>query len=63
MQPFPHPNDASVRKLIAIGTQVAEIFMFESVDTQTHRHTDTDTQTDGQTPARLVYYKPPAQVS
>ena len=45
MQPFPHPNDASVK--ILFGPLVAEIFEFKNVHRQTHR----------QTTARPVYYK------
>ena len=41
MQSVPHPNDASDEILIIIGQLVSEIFMFESVDTQT------DTRTQG----------------
>ena len=32
MLPFPHPNDATDKKLIKIGQLASEIFKFESVD-------------------------------
>ena len=44
MQPFSHPNDVSDEiNLVVIGPLVAEIFMFENVNTQTDRQTDRQT--------------------
>ena len=44
MQLFLYPNEASEKKITAIDPLVAEIFMFESVNTQT----------DGQTHGRRL---------
>ena len=35
MQPFPHPNDASEKNLVAISPLVSEILVFKSVNAQT----------------------------
>ena len=56
-----YEKDLMKSSRVAIDPLILEIFMFESVDTQT------DARTDGRTPARPVYYKltsePLAQVS
>ena len=40
MQSIPHPNDASDKNLVTIGTLVAEIFEFENVYARTDERTD-----------------------